>query len=693
MEEFQSSIYELFFANKGYGAFLDISLSKRVDNIKGDDDISIAKALNAAFLISICGSQHPEYRSAMDFLQQTAESEQFSETAGFYLAGIDLVLNELQGVCKYDLNFLNRLKDLSEWMSQKKGTVNTDITLENVWSVFFPEANGINSDRKYSIDSLRLKRSVSIKEFNNTPIADPAHEILFTSNILLTVPPKSNKESRVFLSDGIKEELTSILDEKQLYWYDHPIPIGVDPEKNEVLYGLRGLDEAVAFEKKRGNMPRDGRVLCALSVSVTHHGLHRIAKDYLEEQLIESGGLKNIDVYVFSEEETGKLINEIIIPAAGHYLGIADPDIEETMAMFGVDGEYGRHYSFLKAIAALWNVLVMSEIKATFKIDLDQVFPQEVLVEQTGSSTFEHFMTPLWGAKGVDSQGRSLDFGMIAGALVNESDISKSLFYPDVDFPDQEPSPDEYVFYSTLPQALSTEAEMMTRYTEGDLDGYDRCIKRVHVTGGTNGILINSLRKYRPFTPSFMGRAEDQAYLLSVILKKDPGLAYVHKDGLIMRHDKDAFAQEAIKSAQVSKLIGDYIRILYFSAYAKHLSPDLSEIKAEVDPFTGCFISKIPKTVVYLRFCLKAESLIKSGKGMDAIEFIKNGAVRIKDGIRFISGKRSMLSRQFEREKKGWNIFYDVVDAIENGLKGNDEFAMELKTRAENVVSECLIHF
>ena len=124
--------------------------------------------------------------------------------------------------------------------------------------------------------------------------------------------------------------------------------------------------------------------------------------------------------------------------------------------------------------------------------------------------------------------------------------------------------------FSQLPQALSTQAEMMTRYG-GDrgIDGVNECIERIHVTGGTNGILVESLKRHRPFTPTFIGRAEDQAYIFSTFFNRCERLAYVHKDGLIMRHDKESFAKEAIKSAHISKLIGDYIRILYFSAYAR----------------------------------------------------------------------------------------------------------------------------
>ena len=122
-------------------------------------------------------------------------------------------------------------------------------------------------------------------------------------------------------------------------------------------------------------------------------------------------------------------------------------DAADLISVLGVDGCYGRHYSFLKAIAALWNVLIDPEIKATFKIDLDQVFPQTELIEQTGASAFEHFQTPLWGATGRDAEGQPIELGMIAGALVNQQDIQRGVFTPDVTFPDVRLKPDEYIFF------------------------------------------------------------------------------------------------------------------------------------------------------------------------------------------------------------------------------------------------------
>ena len=150
------------------------------------------------------------------------------------------------------------------------------------------------------------------------------------------------------------------------------------------------------------------------------------------------GRLEDLDVIVFTEEDTRRIIDQVLAPAAEYYL---PPEyVKEPWSMFGVDGHYGRHYSFLKAIAAFWNILIDPEIHATFKIDLDQVFPQRELGDQSGRSAFEHLATPLWGAQGLDVEDQPMELGMIAGALVNERDIAASLFTPDVRFPDRPPS-------------------------------------------------------------------------------------------------------------------------------------------------------------------------------------------------------------------------------------------------------------
>ncbi len=620
-----------------------------------------------------------------------ADIPKWQDISRFYSNGINLVHKEIETISKNDPNFEKCLKNLSKWVSNKDNLCNQEETIEKIWGVFFPEATGIRGNEQKRIKDLRKKRALTITELNAAPITNPVQQILFTSNTLLTIPSTTKSLKKLNLSSNLKKKLLHATREPQLFWYDHPTPVGVELEENEVFYGLRGLDTAVEAEQTHGNAPAKSKLTCVLSVSVTHRSLQNIAKEYLEEEFKKTDGLKNINLYLLTESDTQQIINEILVPAAKHYLEYNNS--KEIFNMFGVDGEYGRHYSFLKAISAFWHIYIQPEIRATFKIDLDQVFPEKQLIKQSGASAFKHFTTPLWGAYGLDINGHLVELGMIAGALVNKGDINKSLFTPDVKFPNRILHPDEYIFFSTLPQALSTEAEMMTRYTTKKLDGKKTCIQRFHVTGGTNGILVDSLRRHRPFTPSFIGRAEDQAYIFSVLPNANTKLGYVHKDGLIMRHDKKAFAQEAIHRSHIGKLIGDYIRTFYFSAYANALTENIGNIKNLVDPFTGCFISRIPTTVVYLRFGLKAASFFSAGQNKEGFEFITNGVQRIATALNFISGENSKLKQQYEKERLGWNLYYDTLAAVERALQENDCFALELCKKAKKIIEQCCIHF
>lgn len=688
IKAFESILCSLFRSSREPNGLSIFDPIEQFDTMR-NDNAGVAQALNEAFLITLAGSVHPFFNRAKDFLAQRSKTSQWVETARFYMNGIELVREEIKNICEKDSDFARRLTNLADFFSKRNTVFDKKEAEERIWSVFFPEATGIRQNEQESVKALRSKRMVKITELNSAPISDPTREILFTSNVLLTIPPISESLDDLYLSTHLQKKIGMISQEQQIYWYDHPVQIGVAPARNEILFGLRGLEQTFAYERHCGNMTPNSRPVCLLSVSVTHNGLHAIAKSYLEEMFEHYEGLKNIDLYVFTEKDTRRIINEILAPAALHYG--SEGETKDYFDVFGVDGEYGRHYNFLKAIAAFWSIFVQPKIRATIKIDLDQVFPQKELRKETGATAFEHLKTPLWGAKGLDSNGQPLELGLIAGALVNKRDMGKSLFTPDIRFPNKNLLPHEYIFYSPLPQALSTEAEMLTRYTDPYLDGKRRCIQRIHVTGGTNGILISSLRHYRPFTPSFIGRAEDQAYILSVLFKKGRRLAYVHKDGFIMRHDKEAFAQEAIRSAYIGKLLGDYIRILYFSAYSQALPESVSRIKDIVDPFTGCFISKIPISIVFLRFGLQAAFFFSQGDNEQGLEFVINGSKRIRKALDLTDKKRGIIKRQFQKERLAWDLFYDTLSAIEDGLKNDDFFARNLRKKALAIIHQCAI--
>jgi hypothetical protein len=534
---------------------------------------------------------------------------------------------------------------------------------ERLWKIFFPEALYLDDDPQLQIDKLRERRRIEALRPAETPLIRPEKEILFTSNVLLTVPVAGEEPAIADIS--LRNRVQDAAKGPQQYWYDHPVPFGVAPESNEVLYGLKGLARAFAVEKKRHPDTDASRVKVVLSISVTHRELRPLAGEWLSSVLSgeEKKNLEGLEVYGFTEDDTAEI------------LGILDACIDgnEERALleevFGVDGEYGRHYSFLKALPALWSVLSDPGIRGTFKIDLDQVFPQQELIAETGKSAFELLASPLWGACGRDFRGKECELGMIAGALVNEGDIRRGLFTPDIPWPESLPSGEDLLFFKQRPMAVSTRAEMMTRYgEEGMPDGIDTAIERIHVTGGTNGILLESLRRHRPFTPSFVGRAEDQAYILSTFAAEGPvRLGYLHQPGLIMRHDKEAFASQAVTAGKAGSYVGDLVRTLVFSDYASFLPGGQKETKAIVDPFTGCFIRACPSISVGLRLALHlADTSRESSEARK--EVLELAARRLPEVLKRKRGPRGDLALQWQRERRAWNIFYDLLDRLETSL-------------------------
>jgi len=554
--------------------------------------------------------------------------------------------------------------DASDFRSKAQRLIETGLfEKDEILDLFFPEYRYGGSDPEKQIDYLRKRRTVTLKSLNPSPLTDPSRELVFTSNVLLTLPPLKYKER---LSRDMKERVSAIEKENQKYWFDHPILMGVDRNSNEMIYGLRGLAESFRFEKEHGIVPSDSRLTVILSLSVTHDGLKSVAQEYLSGELKGVGGLDDLDVFLFTEEDTLKIsetLNSVLEDSDD------SPLLEKV---FGVDGRYGRHYSFLKAIVPLWALTVDSEVKGTFKIDLDQVFPQKELKSETGKTAFEHFMTPLWGASGTDSRGNDVELGMIAGALVNEKDIYESIFTTDVPLLADNTvlKGENRIFFKQYPMGLSTLAEMMATYEKDTpLDGIQTCLSRVHVTGGTNGILCTTLRRKRPFTPTFIGRAEDQAYLLSVLMETDSSLMrYVHEPGLIMRHDKEAFAGDSIEASKLGTWVADLLRILYFSSYAAFLPGAASGVKEELDPFTGCFISTTPMTKIFLRLILKIlENPSESELLLELAETQLSS---------FVLGEESAetVKEEWITERKGWNRYYEALDVIEQGLAaGNNE--------------------
>lgn len=651
------------------------------------DDESTARNLIASFIILMSDTSIAGFGKARRYLEHT-KGPRWDTACRFLHDGMSLVFKEIGERYDKDERFRVDFDGLYERIIASDRMFTPREATEAVWRVFFPEGM-IGGDVLLKIASLREKRSVRISSLNDDPVRAPEREVLFTANALVTMPYSTENFDR--LDPDMRNAVEKHAGEEQLYWYDHPIPLGAAPEDNELLYCLSNFSEALLFEESAGRKDPARNIDCVLSVSVTHRGLRGIVRGWLQSELARAGKMQGINLYAVTEDDTERLLEDIILPAARRFIGDC---VESCLKnVFGVDGEYGRHYSFLKAIALFWHVFVSPETKGTFKIDLDQVFPQEELAGRTGASAFGHLRTPLWGARGTDTNGDAVYLGMIAGALVNRKDIESSLFAPDVVFPDRPPEGDEAVFRSAVPQALSTAAEMMTRYGAGlEHDGTASCIQRVHVTGGTTGILVDALKRYRPFTPACIGRAEDQAYLLSVLFKPDERgyLRYAHEPGLIMRHDADLFT-DAAETARPGKTLGDYVRTMLFSDYARALPWAVGRIKDAVDPFTGCFISGIPITIAYLRFALKTAHLFATEKPDAALRFFNEGIKRLS-GIMELQGlAKNPLSEVYETEKRGWDLYYDVMEIVEKKISSGDPFAIELADKARKLIDSFVI--
>ena len=88
--------------------------------------------------------------------------------------------------------------------------INQVEAIERFWGIFFSEGVGLLKNRKKNIESLRRKRGIQIRRLNPSPIRDAAREILFTSNVLLTIPSPSMSIEELELPESLKGRLNEI---------------------------------------------------------------------------------------------------------------------------------------------------------------------------------------------------------------------------------------------------------------------------------------------------------------------------------------------------------------------------------------------------------------------------------------------------------------------------------------------------
>ena len=132
-----------------------------------------------------------------------------------------------------------------------------------------------------------------------------------------------------------------------------------------------------------------------------------------------------------------------------------------------------------------------------------------------------------------------------------------------------------------------------------------------------------------------------------------------------MRHDKEAFAGEAIKAAAHGRFVGDLARTWIYTRYAGALPWGMEQTKRQIDPFTGCFATRLPYTIIFLRLALYCAALLSADPAADdTVQEVLELAERKLQPL-FEQERDGYVAGEYRRQRAAWHLFYDALDAAE----------------------------
>ena len=73
------------------------------------------------------------------------------------------------------------------------------------------------------------------------------------------------------------------------------------------------------------------------------------------------------------------------------------------------------------------------------------------------------------------------------------------------------------------------------------------------------------------------------------------------------------------------------------------------------------------------------------------LELVTIGTQQISKAFEFIEGENSALKRQYDNERRGWDVYYDTLDAVEQALDSKNPFALELQQKAKAIIRQCAV--
>jgi hypothetical protein len=127
-----------------------------------------------------------------------------------------------------------------------------------------------------------------------------------------------------------------------------------------------------------------------------------------------------------------------------------------------------------------------------------------------------------------------------------------------------------------------------------------------------------------------------------------------------------------------------------FSAYAGFLPGGAQAIKDDVDPFTGCFISKLPATLAMLRLTLHLMTL-DGGSTEERTAMMSLAGRRLAPWLENPEKMSRDLEETWKREQRAWNAFYDALNGLEASMTRNEESAVRAREGFENLAAGCRI--
>ena len=80
-------------------------------------------------------------------------------------------------------------------------------------------------------------------------------------------------------------------------------------------------------------------------------------------------------------------------------------------------------------------------------------------------------------------------------------------------------------------------------------------------------------------------------------------------------------------------------------------------------------------------------------KDHEGFEFLQMGTKRLHKIIQKLIKRPNPLIEKYQREKQGWDIYYDILNDVEKDIEKGDTFALKLQKKAKILIEDCKINF